>query len=66
MIKEAQPNKIYTEQFLYLNTDVHILVTCHALFSEEVDGCLYFTNKFTTVSRNLQKTAEKDWCELKH
>ena len=24
MIKEAQPNKIYTEQFLYLNTDVHI------------------------------------------
>ena len=40
MIKEAQPNKIYSEQFLYLNTDVHILVTCHALFSEEVDGCL--------------------------
>ena len=40
MIKEAQPNKIYTEQFLYLNTDVHIFVTCHALFSEEVDRSL--------------------------
>ena len=36
IIKEAQPNKIYTEQFLYLNTDVHIFVTSHALFSEEI------------------------------
>lgn len=40
IIKEAQPNKIYTEHFLYLNTDVHIFVTCHALFSEEVDRSL--------------------------
>ena len=67
IIKEAQSNKIYTEQFLYLNTDVHIFVTCHALFSEEVDRCLCVSPINLPLSHEIcKKTAEKDWCELKH
>ena len=40
IIKEAQPKKIYTEQFLYLDTDVNILVICRATLFREVDRCL--------------------------